>query len=60
MCFEAYAALHHVKPTAKTQEALRHVIDVFTCHIIDNESNHLKLFFDMQWHDKIDVLFVWS
>ena len=49
---EAYAALHHVKPTEKTQEALRHVIDVFTCHIIDNESNHLKLFFDMQWHDK--------
>jgi mannobiose 2-epimerase len=49
---EAYAALYHVKPTAKTEEALTHVIDIFTGHIIDNESHHLNLFFDMQWHNK--------
>lgn len=49
---EAYAALYHVHPTAKTEEALLHVLDVFDQHIIDHSNGHLKLFFDMEWQDK--------
>lgn len=48
---EAYAALYHVHPTATTEEALRHVLDVFDKHIIDSENGHLKLFFDMNWQN---------
>ncbi|MDO6717796.1 AGE family epimerase/isomerase [Psychrosphaera sp. 1_MG-2023] len=48
---EAYSALYAVKPEAKIKEALAHVIDVFNDFIIDKSTNHLKLFFDMQWQD---------
>ncbi|GAC31298.1 AGE family epimerase/isomerase [Paraglaciecola polaris] len=49
---EAYSALYQVHKTAQTEEALRHIIDVFQFHIICHKSAHLKLFFDMQWRDQ--------
>ncbi|MCM2678704.1 AGE family epimerase/isomerase [Echinimonas agarilytica] len=48
---EAYTALHAVAPDSKTEEALGNLIEVFEHQIIDAESNHLKLFLDMDWKD---------
>lgn len=48
---EAYAALYRLKPQPKVADALRTLIDIFAERIIDVDSSHLKLFFDMQWRD---------
>ena len=49
---EAYSALYQVHKCVQTEEALRHVIEVFQYHIVCHKTTHLKLFFDMQWRDK--------
>jgi mannobiose 2-epimerase len=49
---EAYSALYKVHKSAETEEALRHVLEVFEYHIYCRKSAHLKLFFDMQWRNE--------
>jgi len=49
---EAYSALYAILPTAEVKEALIHVLDIFEQHIINQENNHLRLFFDLQWNDQ--------
>lgn len=49
---EAYAALYKVHPSEATEEALRHVLDVFEQQIINLENGHLRLFFDLDWRDQ--------
>ncbi|WP_206485957.1 AGE family epimerase/isomerase [Thalassotalea sp. G2M2-11] len=49
---EAYASFYQINPTEKTEEALRHVIEIFVENIVDQQSGHQKLFFDMTWKDK--------
>jgi len=48
---EAYSALYAILPNPEVKEALIHVLDMFELHIINQENNHLKLFFDNQWQD---------
>lgn len=48
---EAYAAIHRVAPNAETERALRYIIDIFDKHIINKQTDHLNLFFDMDWTD---------
>lgn len=49
---EAYAALYKVNPSAKVEEALRHILVMFKQHILDLENGHLKLFFTEDWQDQ--------
>ncbi|MGJ8678983.1 AGE family epimerase/isomerase [Paraglaciecola sp.] len=53
---EAYAALYRVAPSTKTEEALRHILDMFEQHILDHKTGHLKLFFTQDWQDQSDSL----
>lgn len=48
---EAYSALYTVLPISEVKEALIHVLDIFSKHIINEENNHLRLFFDLEWQD---------
>lgn len=47
---EAYTALHSVVANAETEEALRNTIELFCEYFIDQQSGHLRLFFDAQWN----------
>lgn len=46
---EAYTSLLKVWRTPEVEEAQRSLIEVFLDHIIDSESNHMRLFFDDDW-----------
>lgn len=48
---EAYSALYAVYPSVEVKEALTHVLAMFEQHIINSDTNHLRLFFDHQWQD---------
>jgi len=49
---EAYARLHQVAPTSETEAALGYVLDLFCNHIVDADTGHLRLFFDMDWRSQ--------
>ena len=46
---EPYANLYRVWPTAKLGQSLRNIISIFTDRILNPETHHLDLFFDMDW-----------
>lgn len=48
---EAYAYLHRVAPDARSENALRNAIGLFRERIIDPETGHLRLFFDLDWNE---------
>ncbi len=46
---EAYANLYEVWPDEKLAAAVRHILLLFSGHIIDKETGHLRLFFSNDW-----------
>lgn len=46
---EPYANLYRVWPSAELEKSLRNIIDIFTDKILNPETHHLDLFFDMDW-----------
>lgn len=49
---EAYTNLYRVWPEPALRDKLRELIAVMLRHIVDNESYHFKLFFDMEWNSQ--------
>ena len=46
---EPYANLYRVWPSAELERSLRNIIDIFTDRILNPETHHLDLFFEMDW-----------
>jgi mannobiose 2-epimerase len=46
---EPYTNLYRIWPSAELKKSLRNIIDIFTDKILNPETNHLDLFFDMDW-----------
>ena len=46
---EPYANLYRVWRSAELEKSLRNIIDIFTDKILNPETHHLDLFFDMDW-----------
>ncbi len=46
---EPYTNLYRVWPSAELEKSLRNIIDIFTDKILNSETHHLDLFFDMDW-----------
>ena len=46
---EPYANLYRIWPSAELEKSLRNVIRIFTDKILNPETHHLDLFFDMDW-----------
>ena len=46
---EPYANLYRVWPSAELEKSLHNIIDIFTDKILNPETHHLDLFFDMDW-----------
>lgn len=46
---EPYANLYRVWKSAELEASLRNIINVFTDRILNPETHHLDLFFDMDW-----------
>ncbi|MDO6429261.1 AGE family epimerase/isomerase [Flavitalea sp. BT771] len=53
---EAYTNLYRVWPDDHLAQKIRHLIDVFTDHIIDLRTHHLHLFFDEDWALRSDFI----
>ncbi|MHA7966091.1 AGE family epimerase/isomerase [Paenibacillus sp. CAU 1782] len=49
---EAYTNLYRVWPEPALRDKLRELIVVMLRHIVDNDSYHFKLFFDMEWNSQ--------
>jgi len=46
---EPYTNLYRVWPDARLAEAIRNLIGIFTGHILDPQTHHLRLFFHDDW-----------
>lgn len=46
---EAYTNLYRVWQDKRVEQSLRRLIHIFSSHIFDPDSGHLRLFFDEQW-----------
>ena len=46
---EPYANLYRVWPSSELKHSLRNIIDIFTDRILNPETHHLDLFFEMDW-----------
>ena len=46
---EPYANLYRVWPSARLGQSLRNIISIFTDKILNPETHHLDLFFEMDW-----------
>ena len=46
---EPYANLYRVWPSKELEASLRNIIGIFTDRILNPETHHLDLFFDMDW-----------
>lgn len=53
---EAYANLYRIWPDDKLKHNIIEVINLFLNKIIDNQTNHLRLFFDEDWNSKGDIV----
>lgn len=47
---EAYTNLYRVWPNAALRTGIEKLIGIFTTHIVDADSGHMNLFFDMEWN----------
>jgi mannobiose 2-epimerase len=52
---EAYTNLNKVLPSSRLNDRLKSLIDIFLKKILDPETGHFNLFFDMKWNSKIDL-----
>ncbi|MCU4157276.1 AGE family epimerase/isomerase [Carboxylicivirga sp. A043] len=53
---EPYTNLYRVWPDAALKERIQHLIAVFRDKIIDSETAHFKLFFDLDWTSKSSIV----
>ena len=53
---EAYANLYRIWPDKGLRENIQELIDLFLKHIINEETNHLVLFFDEDWQVRSNVI----
>lgn len=53
---EAYTNLYRVWKNELLKKQLAHLIDVFLHKILDNDTNHLNLFFDDNWINKYHIM----
>ena len=49
---EPYTNLYRIWPSKELEHSLRNLISIFTHHILNPETHHLDLFFDMDWTRK--------
>lgn len=52
---EPYTNLYRVWPDERLGAQIRGLIDVFLTKILDPQTYHLRLFFDDDWHSKVDA-----
>lgn len=53
---EAYANLYSVWPDNKVLESIKHLLDVFEKHLINNQTGHLNLFMDENWNSRSSLI----
>jgi len=53
---EPYTNLYRVWPTQKLKERIIHLIEVLQNHIIDKQTGHFNLFFDMDWTNRSTIV----
>jgi cellobiose epimerase len=53
---EAYANLYRVWPDARLKQQIERLLEVFAHHIVDDETQHLNLFFDEHWAVKSNLI----
>ena len=53
---EAYTNLYRLWPVEELAQKIRHLIEVFTTHIVDPLTRHLVLFFDEDWQVRSDLV----
>ena len=53
---ESYTALYHIWKDKTLARQLKSLIQIFLNKIIDSESNHLNLFFDLDWTVKSSIV----
>lgn len=46
---EPYTNLYRIWPSAELKKSLRNIIDIFTDKILNPDTHHLDLFFEMDW-----------
>ena len=53
---EAYTTLYSIWPEEELRSQIQTLINNFLDHIINNETNHLALFFDEDWNKRSDTV----
>ena len=53
---EAYANLYRIWPGEELKRNIEELIDLFLKHIINEETNHLVLFFDDRWQARSNII----
>lgn len=53
---EPYTNLYRVWPNQKLKKRITHLIEVFQDHIIDKQSGHFNLFFEMDWTNRSTIV----
>lgn len=53
---EAYAALYKVWPNENLQKRIQNLLKIIDTHFISYHTYHLRLFFDEQWNERVDVI----
>ena len=53
---EAYTNLYRYWPNAQLKEKIKHLLDVFDKHILNQNTKHLILFFDEKWKSNYNIV----
>jgi mannobiose 2-epimerase len=53
---EGFANLYKIWPDQNLKEKITGLINIFLGHIIDQETNHLVLFFDEKWNRRSNII----
>ncbi len=53
---EAYTNLYRYWPNAKLKEKIKHLLEIFNQHILDQKTKHLILFFDEKWKSNYNIV----
>jgi mannobiose 2-epimerase len=53
---EAYTNLYRYWPNAQLKNKIKHLLEIFDKHILDQNTKHLTLFFDEKWKSKHNIV----
>ncbi len=53
---EPYTNLYRVWPTQKLKKRITHLIEVFQNYIVDKQTGHFNLFFEMDWTNRSTIV----